>query len=419
MALIDRLIGPAISRYIEQLNQPFGGMKTKAGQTVTSDSPFELVAIRSAISVLSADVATLPLKLYKQQGRGRNEQPSHPLSHALRFPNPRMTGFEWRETMMVSLLTWGNAYAYIQRDEMKRPVAFWPLRPDNMSVMLGEDKRLYYRYQPSEEDMAAGTFEAYDILHVKGLSHDGIVGRTPLYDFVEKIGELKAMERFSQSFYGNGMKRSAVLKHPSTLSDTALQHLKESIADQRGGDQAWKTLVIEEGMDFSELSFAPEDAQLLETRRFGVEDVCRIYNLPPYKLRINTQGAVSYASVDAQSIDYLVSTLTPWLVRIEQAIDRACLSLDETQAGFFVEHNTRALLRSDLKNQAEALEIGRKNGWYSVNDCREHLGENPVSDPRADDYFAPTYVQATTASMSEPPDHPDEMDEHPMESPAE
>ena len=395
MALIDRFIGPVLDRYFaRQLTQGFGGVQTNSGQTVTRDTPFELVAVRSAINVLSADVATLPLKLYRKEGRGRQEETAHPLSGCLRLaPNPRMTAFEMREAMMVSLLTWGNAYAYIQRDEAYRVIALWPFRPDRMTVYLGEDGRLKYHYLPLNSTIEAETFDVSDILHVKGLSSDGLVGRTPLWDYREKLGESAATERFSQSFYGNGMKRGAVLKHPSAIGDTAYKHLKESLADERGADKAWKTLILEEGMDFSELTFAPEDAQLLETRRFTVEDWCRVFNLPLFKLRINTPGAVSYASVDAQSVDYLVSTLTPWLVRIEQAIDRACLTLPEREAGLYVEHNTRALLRSDLKSQAEALAIGREKNWYSVNDCREMLGENPDPDPRADDRFTPTFIQ--------------------------
>ena len=221
------------------------------------------------------------------------------------------------------------------------------------------------------------------------MSGDGLVGRSPLTDFREKLGEIGAIERQTQSFFGNGMKRGAVLKHPKTLSKEAQDRIKASAEEQTGPAKAWKVLVLEEGLDFAELTFSPEDAQMLETRRFSVEDVCRMYNLPAYKLRINEAGTVSYASVDAQHIDYLVSSLTPYLVRIEQGIMRCCLSPADIAAGYFVEHNTRALLRADLKSQAEALKIGRECNWYSVNDCLDHLGENPSADPRADDKFAP------------------------------
>ena len=398
MPFIDRLIGPSVERYMRSLlSQPFGSVRTNSGTVVTSDTPYQLVPIRAAINIVSQDVATLPLKLYRKQGRGRYEATEHPLSNVLALaPNPRMTAFEWRESQMVSLLTWGNAYNYIQKDEFGRTVSLWPLRPDNMNVTMG-DTGVIYTYTPLEVSAVPSVFSPEEVLHIKGLSQDGLVGRTPLWDFREKMGEIAATERFTQSFYGNGMKRSAVLKHPGTLSDAAHERLKRSTQADSGADNAFKVLVLEEGMDFSELSFAPEDAQLLDTRRFSVEDVCRIYNLPAYKMRINVPGAVSYASVDAQSVDYLVSSLTPWLVRIEQAVNRACLTKYERDLGLFVEHNTRALLRSDLKSQAEALAIGRTNGWYSVNDCRDFLGENPVADKRADDYFAPTLVHSVQA----------------------
>jgi len=424
MALIDRIIGPALGRYFDQLTKGFGTAMTHSGQRIGPESPFELVAIRSAINVLAQDVATLPLYLYRREGRGRTEAKDHPLYNVLRWqPNPRMTAFEFREAKMVALLTWGNFYAYKEMNSTGSVVGLWPLRPDKMTVQLVEG-RIIYTYTPSDATAQPKDFEASEILHVKGLSSDGLVGRTPLYDFREKFGEIAAMERFSQSFYGNGMKRSAVLKRPAEiggqrnppLSTTALERLTKSIEDESGADKAFKVIILEEGMDFSELSFAPEDAQLLETRRFGVEDACRIYNLPPYKLRINTPGTVSYASVDAQGVDYLVSTLRPWQVRTEQAVMCSCLTPAERESGLFVEHDTRAMLRSDLKSQAEAHRIYREISVLTVNDVLEEMGRNPSPDPRADDLWSATYVQSTGKPTSEP-DMPDMPDDPPQDSP--
>jgi HK97 family phage portal protein len=384
---------PVLARFLDSISstQAATTYQTSSGQTVTSQTPFELVAVRAAINVLAQDVAALPLKLYRHDGRSREEVITNPLATVLRYqPNPRMSAYEWREALMVSLLIRGNAYGYIQRDGDGRCEAIYPLRPEQMKVELDPQGLLTYTYQPLNPDIPEKTFTQSEMLHVKGLSSDGLVGRAPLTDFREKLGEIAATERFTQAFYGNGMKRSAVLKHKSHISDDAHRRLRESMEKKSGADKAFSVLILEEDMDFNELTFAPEDAQLLDSRRFSVEDVCRIYNLPPYKLRLNEPGAVSYASVDSQRIDYLISSLTPWLVRIEQGIMRCCMTAPDVQEGLFVEHNTRALLRSDLKSQAEALEIGRRNNWYSVNECRAHLGENPVEDPRADDVFAAT-----------------------------
>lgn len=154
-------------------------------------------------------------------------------------------------------------------------------------------------------------------------------------------------------------------------------------------------------MDFSELTFAPEDAQLLDTRRYGVEDACRIFNLPAFKMRINTPGAVSYASVDAQWVDYLVSTLTPWLTRIEGALNGQCLSKSERDSGLFVKHDTRELLRADVKATAEAHKIYREINVLCANEIRDDIGMNPSDDSRADDAWSATYVQSTSTAEAQ------------------
>lgn len=406
MAIIDRIIGPALDRYMSSvLNRGAGGM-THSGQRINGETPFNLISVRSAISILAQDVASTPLELWRTTGKVREKAIEHPLYGVLTVaPNGRMTAMEWREAAMVALLTWGNSYAYIQRDEAYRVVALWPLRPDRVLVTLSEDGRLAYRYNPINDTIAPQTFDQFDILHVKGLSSDGLVGRTPLFDLREKLGEIKAEERFSQSFYGNGMKRGAAFTHPGTLSDTAFEHLKKQTSDEGGAEKAWKTLILEEGVTFTEMTFAPEDAQLLQTREFSVEEICRAFNLPPYKMRITKPGAVSYASVESQQLDYLLSTLNGWYVRIEQAVNRACLSLNERNSGLHVIHNSRTMLRADLKSQAAASQVLRNISAVTVNEVREDFGYNPSDDPRADDLFAPTYVQGT----AQPPTTPDDM----------
>lgn len=386
MSIIDRLIAP----FMNYLNKRFGTADTRAGQKVTTETPFELVSYRSLINILAFDVATITLEAYKRRsGGGRDKATDHPLYDVLSLsPNGRMTAFEWRAAMMTSLLTWGNCYNQIIRDEFFRVIALWPLRPDRMTVYIGEDGRLKYDYSFADGETTK-TFDYSEILHVKGFSSDGLVGRTPLWDLREKLGEVAGIEAFSQSFYGNGMKRSGVLTHPGTLGETQRKNLAASVADNRDPDKAWSVLVLEEGMTFNELTFAPEDAQLLSTREFSVLEFCRVLNMPPYKAKVVAPGAVSYASVDAQYIDYLTSSLMPWFVNFEQAIMRGCLTRKERAEGYFVEHNTREWLRADLKSQAEALGMHLRNGAFNIDEYRGKLGENPLPNGMGQHYFRP------------------------------
>lgn len=409
MALTDfvgRILGPSINAYLSTLG--LGG-KTESGQTVDADTPYQLVAVRSAIQTLAFDLASLPLKVYQRDGVKR-EARDHALYDVIHSaPNGRMTSFEWRVAMWSWLLTWGNAYNWIQRDQFGNVVGIWPLRADRVSVYIDPDSRkLAYEYRPADDSMESQVFSFEEILHVKGLTTDGLVGRSPIADLRERLGESKAVDRFSQQFFGNSARPEGVLTHPATLGQDAQDRLKRQMEERRNGK--FSTLILEEGMTWQQLTFPPEDAQLMETREFSVLDWCRVFNLPPYKLRVNSPGSVSYNSVEIQQLDYNISTLRPWAVNFEQAVNRACLTYDERKAGYYVELNLDATVRADIKTRFEAHQIALRNGIVSIDEVRSIEGWNPYGDgsgavPRV---TADTVALTSANSVDDSPDESDD-----------
>jgi len=409
---IGRLLAPAIENY---LTGQFGTLKgkTHSGEVVTDDSPFQNPAVRAAIQRIAYDIAVTPLKVVSQTDGTRKEQRKHPLYALLTSaPNARMTAFELKVAWMVWLLTWGNAYTYIERDANGRPMGLWPLRSDRMRVFIDPSNReMVYEYTPTTAEGDVQMFAQSEILHLKGLSSDGLVGRPPMADMREKLGELQAVERMSQSFYGNGMRSQGVLKTDTTMSAAAADRLKLQLDDRRGAGEAWKTLLLEEGVDYKELTFPPEQAQLLQTREFGVLDVCRWFNLRPYILGVNSAGSMSYNSVEIQQLDHNQATLRPWAVNIEQAIDRACIKSEERAAGVHVEFNLDANLRADTKTRYEAHQVALRNGILTLDEVRDIEGRNPYPDGIGAEPRITLDVAVPTDDPPEPPDAPPEVPE--------
>jgi HK97 family phage portal protein len=406
---IGRVLGPAIEKYLTgQLGTLKG--RTNAGEVITDDSPFQNAAVRAAIQRIAYDIAVTPLKVMSQNDGTRREQRNHPLYDLLTAaPNARMTAFELKTAWLVWLLTWGNAYTFISRDESGRPDGLWPLRADRMRVFIDPSSReLVYEYVPATTEGESQLFPQRDILHIKGLSSDGLVGRPPMSDMREKLGELQAMERMSQSFYGNGMKSQGMFKHPANISKDAVERLRLQMDDRRGAGQAWKTLVLEEGLDYQELTFPPEQAQLLQTREFGVLEVARWFNLRPYILGVNSAGSMSYNSVEIQQLDHNQATLRPWAVNIEQAINRACITPEERAAGVHVEFNLDANLRADIKTRYEAHQIALRNGFLTLDEVRDVEGRNPYPDSIGS---KPRMTLDTALIGGEPAEPPDPEDD--------
>ena len=347
---------------------------TTSGKVVTERSAMQMTAVYSCVRILAEAVAGLPLHLYRYRDDGGKEKAiDHPLYLLLHDePNPEMSSFVFRETLMTHLLLWGNAYAQIIRNGKGEVVALYPLMPNKMSVDRDQDGHLYYTYQRSSEEapIAEGSkviLSPKDVLHIPGLGFDGLVGYSPIAMAKNAIGLAIATEEYGSKFFANGATPSGILEYPGTVKDP------EKVRDSwtrgfSGSGNAHKVAVLEEGMKYTPISISPEQAQFLETRKFQINEIARIFRVPPHM--VGDLDKSSFSNIEQQSLEFVKYTLDPWVVRWEQSIQRTLLQ-DEEKARYFVKFNLEGLLRGDYQSRMNGYATARQNGWMSANDIRE------------------------------------------------
>jgi HK97 family phage portal protein len=355
-----------------------GGNQTYTGKQIDETTAMNYTAVFACIRVLAETLASLPLFLYKRLNpKGKEKATYHPLYRLLHTaPNPEMPSMIFREVMMVHLSAWGNFYGSLAFDGTGRVAQIWPLRPDKMTVHRNGDRGLKYKYTlPSG---VPKTIDRRFILHIPAMGFDGVRGYSPITKAREAIGLGMATEEFGSRFFGNGARPGSVLEHPGTLSDKAQTNLRNSWEATHGGlSNSHKVAILEEGMTLKEIGIPPEDAQFLETRKFQLNEIARIFRVPPHK--IGDLERATFSNVEQQSIDFTTDSITPWATRIEQCIGFKLLT-EEEQAQYFVEHAIQGLLRGDIHSRYAAYAVGRQWGWLSANDIRELENQNPIDD---------------------------------------
>lgn len=345
-----------------------------AGKNVNERSAMQMTAVYACVRILSEAIAGLPLHMYRYKDEGGKEKATgHTLYHLLHDePNPEMTSFVFRETLMTHLLLWGNAYAQIIRNGKGEVIALYPLMPNRMEVNRDTNGMLYYVYQKSSDD--APTMEGSsvilspsEVLHVPGLGFDGLVGYSPIAMAKNAIGLSMAAEEYGAKFYANGAAPSGVLEHPGVLKDPA--KVRDSWNAAFGGSSnSHKVAVLEEGLKYTPISISPNEAQFLETRKFQIDEIARIFRVPPHM--VGDLEKSSFSNIEQQSLEFVKYTLDPWVVRWEQSLSRALLSETEKKSYFF-KFNLEGLLRGDYQSRMQGYSIGIQNGFMCPNDVRE------------------------------------------------
>lgn len=342
----------------------FVGQST-SGKRVNEKTAMTMSAVYSCVRILSETLASLPLHIYEVSETGTAKALTHPLYKVLHDePNTEMTSFIFRETLMTHLLLWGNAYAQIIRNGKGEVLALYPLMPDKMKVDRNEQKEIIYFYQTGEGQQVQ--LSSQDVLHIPGLGFDGLVGYSPIAMAKNAIGMAIATEEYGAKFFANGATPSGILEHPGTVKNP--QAVRESWSKGFSGSNTHKVAVLEEGMKYTPISIAPNEAQFLETRKFQINEIARIFRVPPHM--VGDLEKSSFSNIEQQSLEFVKYTLDPWVARFEQAMTRRLLSANEKNQ-YRIKFNVDGLLRGDYESRMNGYAISRQNGWMSANDIRE------------------------------------------------
>lgn len=354
---------------------------SSSGKAVNEKTALQTTAVYACVRILAETIASLPFHTYRYTLNGKEKAIEHPIYYLLHSePNPEMTSFVFRETLMSHLLLWGNAYAQIIRDGRGRVLGLYPLLPNKVIVNRNQHGELVYQY---EKEGQTYFLRSYEVLHIPGLGFDGLIGYSPIAMAKNAIGMAIATEEYGAKFFANGANPGGVLEHPGVVKDPA--RIRESWnAVYQGSSNAHRVAVLEEGMKFQSIGIPPEQAQFLETRKFQINEIARIFRIPPHM--IGDLEKSSFSNIEQQSLEFVMYTLDPWVVRWEQAIQRALFTENEKRQ-YFVKFNVDGLLRGDYQSRMNGYAVGRQNGWLSANDIRELENLNRIPEDLGGDLY--------------------------------
>lgn len=382
------------------------GAVSSSGRAVTPDSAMRVAAVYACVRIISGAVATLPLHVKRRvDARTREDASDAPVWQLLRRrPNRWQTPAQFRRMLQAHLLLRGNAYAMIVRSRGSVQ-ALIPLHPDRVEVAQGDDLALSFLYsRPDGRRLRLGQDE---VMHLVGLTLDGVRGVSPIAYARETIGLALAMEDHGATTFRNGARVSGVLKHPQRLGPEAVANLKAGLdAFRAGGDQEGKNLILEEGMDYARIAMTAEDAQWIESRKFSRSDIAMFFGVPPHMIG-DTEKSTSWGTgIEQQSIGFVAYTLEDHLTMWEQAIDRDLIGADDL---LYARFNRAALVKGDIKARWEAYVKGLQWGVWSPNEIRALEDQNPRDG--GDVYYPPPNMSAATEAAGGDPVTPGSDDE--------
>lgn len=360
--------------------------RSSAGKSVTPTSAIQLTVVYACIRIIAETISSLPLNVFEITKSGKEKAYEHSLFTILHdAPNLEMTSFTFRETLVNHIMTYGNAYAQIIRNGLNQVVSLHLLLPDRMDVQRDTlTGKIIYIY--TDEYLQIHTLQKYEVLHIPGLGFDGLVGYSPIAMARNALGLSMAAEEYGSKFFANGGNPSGVLEHPATLKgEGSAKKIRENwTAIYGGSSNSNRTAVLEEGMTYKPISIPPEQAQFLETRKFQVTEICRIYRVPPHMVADLEKS--SFSNIEQQSLEFITNTITPWLVRIEQVLTLALLAPAE-RSKYLIKFNVNAMLRGDTTARASFYNTMRQNGIYSPNDIRELEDMNRIPTEEGGDAY--------------------------------
>lgn len=353
------------------------GMTGDAGVRVTADSSMSLSAVWGCVNLISGTISSLPLQVYRGGvDGGRVIMRDHGLYHVLHdSPNADQTALDFWDFMSMSIELWGNAYARIDRLGGK-VIGLTPIWPNRIAVRRTGDGVLRYRWtdRGQQHDLPEG-----DVLHVRGPGGDPLGGMSVLSFARRTFGLALAADESAAGFYRNGMRPSGVLKFTEWLSEENREIAREyMVGEFIGAANTGKPFVAEGGVTWESLAMPPEDAQLLETRGFSVEEVCRIFGVPPVLVQHHSKTSSWPTGVEQQVLIFQKFTLRRRLKRLEQAMEKQLLTSAERAEGLRIEFNLEGLLRGDSAGRSTFYKSALNDGWMTINEVRGKENLPPV-----------------------------------------
>jgi HK97 family phage portal protein len=387
-------------------SNPFLGLltdtvKSKTGLDVSEEDTLSSTAVWSAVTQLSQSIASLPLHLYKRlKPTGKERYVQSPLYNLLHLqPNPEMTSMAFREAQAGQVIMQGTAFAEIERDRLDRIVGLWPLLTSRMETIRSKETgNLVYKY-----NLPDGSYKIFArdmILRISGFSHSGLLGYRTIDKNKEAIAVSLALQEYIARFFGEGAKPPVALEHPGSLSQEAQDRLRRAWnAMHQGLSNSQRVAILEEGMQLKVFGVSPDDAEALDTRKFQIDEVARIFNMPPHMLK--SLEHATFSNIEMQSLEFVIYTLRPWLVRFEQGYNIQLLK-PKAQNKYFFEHVVEGLLRGDISTRFNAYAVAIQNGWMNADEVREKENLNPQPNKQGQKYHIPLNWIAKNEKKPEP-----------------
>ncbi len=373
--------------------------RTQAGVRVDSEEALKNAVVWACIRYLTNAVAQLPWRVMRETPGGRNEmQRTHPVDWLLnRRPCPEMGAFTWRQTMLANALRYGNAYAEIERDNAGRPIALWPLHPLRVTPRRRPDTGALYYDVAGDGAGARVELQPSEVFHLRGFG-DGPVGYNVVEYAAQSIGWAQATEIFGASYFGEGMHPGMIIEGAGALSEPAQAALMARLRQLfKGPRKAFRAAFLDAGMKAQKLAVQPNEAQFIETRQHQVEEICRWFGVPPHKVMHLLRA--TFGNIEHQSIEVVTDSVVPWVCALEDEADFKLFG--QNRLGLYTKIDLQALLRGDMKAQAEYFRTLAGVGVLNVNEIRQKLGENPIG-PDGDKRLVPVNMTTLDRIGEEP-----------------
>ena len=363
----------------------YGSGQTESGVSVDEHSALNLSAVYAAINIIASDISTLPLGLFKTVKNKRNRITDHNSLQVLAYRSNSLTpAINFRKASMAHILSWGNAYAEIVRNDMGGVTSLWLITPDRVSPKWNNGTIVYEIDRGTNSPI---TMPGEKVLHISGLGYNGFTGYSVISKAAESIGLSLASEKFGARYFGANTNMGGAIKYPRALGIDAQKNLKKSLEGFTGSDASHRWMILEQGMEIEKLGFSPDDSQFLQTRQFQVPEIARWFNLPPHKLKDLTRS--TFSNIEEQETEYVVSCLVPWLTTIEQNYNIQLLTEKEHRLGYYFKHNVKGLLRGSSTARADYYTKRFYLGTITPNEIRAFEDEDPLDT----DYADKTYIQ--------------------------